>query len=343
MQDNKKRGGDETAFTKLAACLGVGRSTVSKVLRHCGGVDTGTRHMILAAAKNVDELRASGTCGIYCILPDIPSFFWQEMQNGISDGIAAAENDAGKEVKCNIYCRLRDEESVLDYLDEAERMDARCIIIATVMTAEIRERLSAICRRADRLVILLSEYGNVPNAFYVGADSYSDGRRMAEMFLEYRKSLSCPVNLCLFNVESNPNVAMRVNGFTDVLSASGIGVTVIPFDFEMYTVKTLQSYTASRLASVTEEADDGSVPVFYIPIGMKVFVQAMNKAGIDSRAACFCHDFSAKEASSDPRIIRICSQNVYEQGREAIRRALEYLNTGTCPDRKKIIVPSSFF
>ena len=205
------------------------------------------------------------------------------------------------------------------------------------------ERLTAICRRADRLVILLSEYGNIPNAFYVGADSYADGRRMAEMFLEYRKSLSYPVKLCLFNVESNPNVRMRVNGFTDVLSASEIGATVIPFDFEMYTVKTLQSYTASRLASVTESADDGSVPVFYIPIGMKVFVQAMNKAGIDSRAVCFCHDFSVKEASADPRVIRICSQNVYEQGREAIRRALEYLNTGTCPDRKKIIVPSSFF
>lgn len=86
---------DETALARLASELDVSRSTVSKVLRHCFGVNTETRQRVLRAAKGINELRPTGTCSVYCIIPDMPSFFWQKMWRGIGDAITRHRSRSG--------------------------------------------------------------------------------------------------------------------------------------------------------------------------------------------------------------------------------------------------------
>ena len=66
---------DETALSRLASELDVSRSTVSKVLRHCFGVNTETRQRVLRAAKGINELRPTGTCSVYCIIPEYARLF----------------------------------------------------------------------------------------------------------------------------------------------------------------------------------------------------------------------------------------------------------------------------
>lgn len=81
----------DTKIESIAKKLGVSISTVSKAIRHRGGVDSDTRQR------------------------DVPRYFWRELQKEIQ----VASNANITPVKINIYTRLRDEETVLEYLDEA--------------------------------------------------------------------------------------------------------------------------------------------------------------------------------------------------------------------------------
>ena len=86
---NKPFEDSDSVISGLAERLGVSRATVSKAIRHCSGVDTATRERILREMHRSGVSPAAGVCDIYSILPDIPSFFWKELQHGL-----AAETEA---------------------------------------------------------------------------------------------------------------------------------------------------------------------------------------------------------------------------------------------------------
>lgn len=346
----------DTALSRLADDLGVSRATVSKTIRHCSGVDTETRQRILRAARGVDELRPAGTCAIYCILPDTPSFFWKEMRRGIADGIAAEQSPLS--VKCNVYSRLRDEESVLCYLDEAEEMDARCIIIAAAMTDAVRERLYDLCRDAERLIFLLSEYGDVPNAFYIGGDAYRDGCEMARRYASYLETVrdhsADMAPPYLVTVTGNDNVSARARGFSDMLSRDPNTRDLPPQSLwldpaRLSNPKTLPSYLAARLTEVLSPVlQKTAVPVvLYVPLGLSGLSLALEKAGFsdggENRVVCFCHDTAPeRKPEGISPILCTCIQDVYTQGRTAVQLAGVYLLGRVYPAEKRIFVQSSF-
>ncbi len=352
---------EKTALSRLSDVLGVSRATVSKTIRHCSGVDSETRRRILRAAREVDALTPRVRCGIYCIFPDTPSFFWKELRRGIIAGIsqnglpkfadcmrATPPGDISLSVKCNVYTHLRDEESVLAYLEEAEQMDARCIIIAAAVTEPIRVRLTQFCRRADRLVLLLSEYGHVPNAFYIGGDAYEDGAEMARRFLLCHTKAPLNALFCL-RVPGNDNVTRRIQGFCDTLP-SGVIPQEIPLAPERLSeTKTLPSYLAATLTEAFAHGAQGNTScALYVPLGLPGLMLALEKAGLAARTHCFCHDRNCQDIQKEPtsekqtaaHIAAICLQDVYMQGMTAIGCSAEYLRHGLYPCTKVTTVPS---
>ena len=331
---------DETALARLASELDVSRSTVSKVIRHCFGVNTETRQRVLRAAKDISELRPSGTCRIYCILPDMPSFFWQEMWRGIADAITERGTGAEADIKCNAYSRLHDEETILSYLDEAEYMDARCVIIATAVTDAVRERISALCADSSRFIILLSEYGEIPNAFYVGADSYGDGHRMAECASGFMKDLSYSPDIFMLTLGTNFNISERIRGFCDAMGDRR--PVCLPIEPErLYSPKTLPAYLASLM---TEVIPGDRESLLYVPMGLPELSLALKKSGLGDNVSCFCHDTRPEQGqwTPDRTIVRRCTQNIYSQGFTAVELAFGFLRGQTYPDRKRIIIDSVF-
>ena len=331
---------DETALARLASELDVSRSTVSKVLRHCFGVNTETRQRVLRAAKGINELRPTGTCSVYCIIPDMPSFFWQEMWRGIGDAITRHGPGAESVVKCNAYSRLYDEETVLSYLDEAEYMDARCVIIAAAATDAVKKRVSALCADTSRFVILLSEYADIQNAFYVGADSYGDGRRMAEHAMKYMRNLTYRPDIFMLSLGSNFNISERINGFRDALS--GYSPVTLPLDPErMYSPKTLPSYLASLMTDVVPGDRES---LLYVPMGLPALSLALKKSGLGDKVRCFCHDIRPEQGqwTPDGTIAYRCTQDIYNQGFTAVDLAFGYLKNRVYPDNKRVIVESVF-
>lgn len=355
LQDKVPKDSDPV-ISGLAERLGVSRATVSKTVRHCSGVDTATRERILREMRRIGIPPAAGVCDIYSILPDIPSFFWKGLQHGLA---AETEALAGKAltVKTNVYSKPRDDETVLYYLEEAEAMQARCIVIAAVITERIREKLCAVCRRADRLVLLLSEYGDVPNSFYIGSDAYADGAEMARRFAQFRKTrYSVPQqadspSLSVLSVDGNKNVTERLMGFRDTLAAlpetRHTEPRILTLDaYRLSAVKTLPSYLAAVLSEISVPHVSGTDPdtafYLYVPMGCSGLPLALKKAGIAGNTVCFCHDTipDSRVSGTGAFSACICLQNVEEQGRAAARCAVDYIMKSMYPARKKQIVPS---
>ena len=142
---------NDTTIESIAKKLNISKSMVSKVLRHCGGIDSDTRQRILSEAHGIVPKDYS-ECAIYFILPDIPQYFWRPVRKGMAD----ATDPLDIPVKCNVYTKASDEATVLKYLDEAERLNAKSIILAAHITPAIRQKLEHLV--VGRLIILLSEY-----------------------------------------------------------------------------------------------------------------------------------------------------------------------------------------
>lgn len=334
---------NETAYARLASELGVSRSTVSKALRHCQGINTATRELVLHAAKNVKELRNTATCDIYCILPDTPSFFWQDLLRGIEDGIRENNSAHSYTVKCNVYSRLHDEATILTYLEEAADLNARCLIVTAAITDTIRKRIATFCADGSKFVILLSEYGDITNSFYVGADAYRDGAEMAEKVLEYQKCNKSCENIFVLSVGSNTNISLRIDGFLNSLTEKEQNaLTTITIESErMYSPKTLPAYLA---ALFTKAIPLDHEALLYVPMGLPAFPLALKKSGLEEYVKCFCHDIIPDRDLWIPNktIVFCCTQNIYRQALTAVRLAFTYLHTQTYPADKHVLFSSKF-
>lgn len=347
-----------TALSSLAKQLGISRATVSKTIRHCSGVDTETRETILRAAKNHPAYMTCdrGSCDIYCILPDTPSFFWKAMQAGIKDGIAA--NAAAISVKYNLYTKLHDEETVLCYLEEAQNMQAGCILITAAITDAIRTKLAEICCSQNCMVLLLSEYGEIPNSFYIGADAYTDGAEMArryiQLFCAYPKEISdMPI---ILTYEQNRNVTNRVLGFCDTVAAAYLSEQIKPqllqLDAHIFqNPKLLPSSLASVLSVYAAKNSTSQKQVLYVPMGIFGFFAALHKAGFPEDTICFCHDMipsgnfdhtSSRKADRNIQPFCLCMQDAAVQGTTAFRCAADFIRHKIYPEQKKILIPSKF-
>ncbi len=315
----------------LADRLGVSKSLVSRTVRHCPGVDSDIRRRILSVAK--DYAAPSGDrCAIYSILPDTPTHFWGPIRSALS----LCRRDDVAPMKCNVYTHLQDDDCILMYLDEAEAMDARVILIAAGITPAIRQRLMRL--REKRLILLLSEYSAVPNCFYIGADAYGDGARMADAYL----TLPTETVPLILTIEGNENVSLRVRGFVDRIHGlrPACQPVTIPLEKE---ISRQVKIRPSHIARLLSEATVGiSAPLcVYTPLGLSRLPLAIHKARLSDRCICLCHDCKAEDDVPVP-VLMTCRQDIAIQSVRAMDMAILYATTGEYPEQKNIFIPSIF-
>lgn len=325
----------DTKVESIANKLGVSVSTVSKAIRHCSGVDSETRQRILAESRQIHVLPHSD-CPIYTILPDVPQYFWRELRKGIQDG----SNADIAPVKANIYTKPRDEETVLEYLDEAEKLNARVIILATHITPAIHEKLETLTQ--GRLVILLSEYHEVTNSFYVGGNAYEDGYTMGQQYVAHYadRKLVCVAT------SNNNNATRRIEGFYQAVREANPklldNALSITLDQKMFRdLKLLPSKLAPLLAGAAKDEEQICI---YSPTGIPQLPLALIKAKLTEKTVCLCHDCVVEHPYEDKNMDMgfaiTCNQDVRRQGRAAIKIATEFVKENLYPEKKKTYIPS---
>ena len=314
-------------YMSIVKKYGLAKSTVSKAARHCSGVDSDTRQMIL------DELKARNLvtvkkADIYCILPDIPKYFWHEVRRGVAEGLSGRYS-----MKLNILTRSHDEATVLTYLDEAAEAKPSVLIISAFITEKIRAKLSEMID--DTFILSLSEYCDLTNAFYIGADPYNDGYSFG-CACRSRFRIGRAAVLCRDN---DRNSLLRSRGFMDALIESNASIEFIkvPLSEEAWQ----QKYSPSRLAKLLSPLR-GNVDCVYSSTGEPSLPLAVKKAGFDPSVLILAHDTfsSADPALPDEEFSAVVNQDVYSQGRAAIAAAEHFVRTQSFPQSKFTFIPS---
>lgn len=333
---SEQNGYEKNLSAKIAKELGYSQATVSRAIRHCGGVDSDTRRKILSCVDTPETSQRS-ECDIYVILPDTPRYFWEELKAGVTS-IKPPENIT---VKHNVYTNVRDEDVILYYLDEADRMGARVILLAALMTPSIFERVKALVQHCA--VFFLSEWGGEPeNTFFFGADSYEDGAMMGRIFCEQYSSMTPFV----INVEQNDNVIRRMDGFLDTLRRfDEKRFRNVPMCSISYNIAGDIRLFPSKIASIlTEVMEANASYCLYIPFGNLYMSRVTQKIRGGAKVVCLGHDcMVGEDGTPENGIAATVRQDTFLQGETAIRAAIRYLETGKFPNKKYIYIPSRIY
>ncbi len=314
-------------FGDIAKRLGISKSTVSKASRHCSGVDSDTRHAILGEIRKLN-IPSDGCCDIYRIYPDTPSYFW--------DDIAYPDShiDSRIKVKSNVITKVGDSSAVLDYIDEAEKMQAKALIITANITPEIEEKLKNLVGRC--FIIFLSERCSMVNSFYIGSDPYADGYRMGKIYTEKFADR----RLLILSTQTNSNVCERINGFVGALNDIGTAREKYSIASIDDIIKSDMKLYPSKLAALLKEstADDPYADrCVYVPAGTDKYFSAVSKADLLGRITSMCHDIPLTATCG---ITVVCSQNIAAQSKAAYEAAERYILSGQYSQSKNTFIPS---
>jgi hypothetical protein len=313
----------------VANKLNISMSTASKAIRHCSGVDSETRQSVLDELRIINY-RPQSKCDIYAIVPDVPQHFWKQIRQGLQLG----KDAHGISVKCNVYTNLRDESVVLEYLEEAELLNARAIIIAARITPKIQEKLASMTE--GRLVLFLSEKHELTNTFYIGGDPHSDGYLMGKQYMTNYADRQ----LILLSNPNNATAQVRLEGFEAALkeSANEYIQKAIYLNVDATVLKNpklLPSKLAPLLLDVSKDFESLCI---YSTFGLIQMPIAIGKAKLTDKVVCMCHDYFSEK--QDTCIKVICNQDVESQGETAVRLAAHYVRQNNYPNEKLTIVPS---
>lgn len=319
----------DSAVGHISNKLNISKSTVSKAIRHCSGVDSETRQCILDEIRIINY-QPESDCDIYVILPDIPQYFWKELRKGIQ----SASREDLVSIKHNIYTNPKDENAVLTYLDEAETLNARAIILATYITPKIHDKLETL--KDGRLILILSEYHELINGFFVGADAYMDGYRMGKEYLARYSDRK----LITLSITGNANIQKRLDGFKQAIKEENEELLSVAafIDLDRKILKDMKLLPSKLAPLFVDAVADSQAVCIYSLFGIFQLPLAITKAKLTNKAVCMCHDYFTEKSDSGMTIT--CNQDVILQGRIAMELATNYVIEKMYPNDKKTIIPS---
>lgn len=318
----------------IAKELKVSKATVSRALRHCDGVGSELRNKILAMAED-GGLIMGGECDIYCILPQVPSYFWRRAVDAV-----ITHSGGDKRVKLNICTKSSDAETALYYLDEAGRMGARAIVISMQPTTALKERLERLAK--ERLVILLCEFFEAEGCYYVGGSPTDEGAAVGRLWLEKYPNIR-PI---ILDFHENTNSVLRAAAFEQTLRQGGIVPRSLAIESSIYTDGF--STTPSKLARMLDGMiDDRQNLGVYCPLGGVDISLTLYKLKTDPAPISVCHDIDIESdicmrTSANPLGVKcsaVCMQDIRSQARAAMELASRYIKEGALPPSRRVILP----
>ncbi len=300
--------------------LGVTPSTVSKAVNHCKGVSASMRDQILSeAARYGIRGKRSPAGGAYVILPESPGYFWDVMLSSLSEALSAR----GITPKNNIYSRTGDNTTVARYLDEAEDIGSRVIILAAAMCdATLLARISRLAE--SKAVFFVCTPTDAANTFYFGSNYYEDGRLLGERVRGEHPSLR---RLVILGDDTG-----RYPGFCSAFAGSEVELRTVPYDARNQSMELSRTLHGLRETFPFEAAVclDGAT---------KTVCMAMKKCRLSVPLYGFEHP--PIEARYGRMAGEVC-QDLPGIARATADAAAEYLFSSCLPPSKYTYVPSGY-
>ncbi len=299
----------------ISDMIGANKSTVSKAIRHCYGVDPLTREQILMTAKELG-VEHDKLCSIYFILPDRPSRFSEFLIDRIYPELP---ND---DVKFNI-CPQGSAFVLENYLEDAKKSGARLAVIFIRPDDKQQEILRKYARELP--MIFIFDRVNIPNTFFIGSDAYDDGRLLGLKAAAFGGT-------AVAVGDGSECSRERIRGFADGCGCDTVALKLAP------------DCSASEIARAINAAGIEDIRIIYAASAtIRETALAAVKLGLRGKCKAMGHEFGGFAfVSGDVSGVeyiglcqhheRICSELI-----DVLKR---YVECRCFPDRKNTVIPS---
>ena len=317
----------KTNLEEIARRSGVSKSTVSRVLNNCPGVDGELREAVIAAVRDdyAATAKNESPADVCVVLPDNPKFFWHR----INETLSSCEE--GLRIRTYVYSSLSKASVLCDYFERIEQSNVKAVIFAGYAEGEARARMEHL---ADtRLLIRLCEYDPMPNAFFVGANAYEDGRLLGERLVRQAQDAHRR-GVALIERGDSYNCRLREQGFLEAVGDRlHVERVAAPKDFRLWS-----SHLARALSGIVDRFD-------YVFCSEGVTVPscgAIRKLRLGRRIGYFGFESppSAEPYLESGEICALMVQDPAEQARVALSLCKKYLEQHLYPDRKMTYISS---
>lgn len=310
---------------KISDDLNISKATISRALNNCRGIDYATKEKIVQAALKYGYRRyVNVNADVGIVMPCVPSSFWGKFGGYVHDGIKDLDLNA-----VSFLCSsLHVEADALNCIDRAIESGVSVMIVSAPDTERIKNKLSE-C--ADKmLIILLEEYLDVVNTFYVGDDSYQSGYNLASA---YRKKYPETTSFAIIRNLPRTVTQRRIEGFCDALGDCKIKYIDGPFE-----KKIMSSLIARELSLIEDKID-----CVFCPDGMMEQTgSAVYKLRSENDIHCIGFESSkgCRKYIESGIIKAVASQDTKAQAETAVLLAEEYIRGFEYPKSKCCYVKS---
>jgi len=314
-------------LAQIAERSGVSKSTVSRVLNNCPGVDGELREAVINAVRSeyAATAQTETPAEICMILPDNPKFFWDRIRDALK------ENTQGLRIRTYVYSSLEKSEVLCDYFERIEHSDVKAIVFVGHAEGEAHACLTGLAQ--SRFLIRLCEYEPMTNAFFVGADAYDDGVRLGKALLQSKSSedRGCVV---VVGQRRGYNCRLREQGFLSAVKDATRVVSIeAPDDLKLWPSQLARALSAipDRISCVF--CSDGMTASSCEGIRKLHYATPIRYFGFEDPP-------SAKRFWESGDIGALMVQDPAAQTRVALSLCKTYLEKHVYPDQKMIYVPS---
>ncbi len=300
----------------LANELNISKTTVSKAVNNCPGIKSETKSLVLNAAKHYGYSFMKPAQKVAVVLPSVPDYFWGKALKYID----AYNKEMKIDCKYYIYNNLSDGETVAQYIDSVIDEKASVLIIAAPDFPETRKQLEKISGKM--LVILLEEFLEIKNAFYVGQDSFTESFKLCERYLTANQNAK---SFSIIKSTGFENENIRIEGFTKCLKEHNISYSFIESDPSF---KAQAAFIAGRLSEAKALPD-----CVFCPSGnTENTCLAIKKLKAFKKIDCIGFDINPKKAEFISEFIVM--QNIKKLSKTATELAKDFLDKSKFPQNK---------
>ncbi len=311
----------KVTIERIANELKLSKATVSKAINNCPGVNSNTKRAVMQAACGYGYLPSRPKQTLAAVLPSIPSYFWGDMRKRIS----AYAKEEKIDCKCYVYPNLYDTTDALRCTEQAVKDGASAVILAAPDTDEIKRLLESVA--SSVLIILIEEFLDIKNAFYIGADSFEQGYSLGK---EYMESYPEAISFAVLHSTEFYTERERVKGFMQAVREYGREPVL---DIHSDTDSKTQSAGIARALAVAKSAPD----CIFCPSGnLSMAALAVKKLKADKQIHCIGFDINTESGTEGYENIlsHILLQDTDIQAKKAVECAIEFLRYGNFPNQK---------
>ncbi len=330
--DDEKRGLEE-----ISRKTGLSRSTVSKALNNCGSVSSDTKQSVLEAARALDYVpvqkkrivRHDERWLVAAVIPETPVYFWNEAARGMKK---SAKEHPGLRLVSSLFSKLSEEKDFLYCLDYALDLRPDVLIVTPPVSVAVQRRLSQSAEQTS--VVCFNETANFDFLFYVGADFYRDGVRLAR---EAAETIRRRPRLLKISGLEMPMVGRRDEGFRREL------MNCAPQARWIGTINCGELAGSVMPARLAREIHDRYMEAFdavYVSQGqLPQVVSALDKLKCADDVAVLGYE-RAGRTDAARRVAALLEQDTFEQGYQCMEAVWRYLSSGEVPPERKMYVHS---